>query len=137
MRGLSDRPHVVVIGAGIAGLAAAYRLVQDGVLVTVLERDERIGGKILNQAIGCIGVDLAEDTLLEPADSELNKHRKDGKDQGNCGSIEGDVQTGRQLIHRVSLLGRKCSGVELAEGLRNPQHGSQEAEHRHRPVDDA
>jgi len=61
---MSDRPHVVVIGAGIAGLAAAYRLVQDGVLVTVLERDERLGGKILTETVDGFVVEGGPDAFL-------------------------------------------------------------------------
>jgi protoporphyrinogen oxidase len=38
------RPHIAVIGAGPMGLAAAWRLAQAGAQVTVLERDDRIGG---------------------------------------------------------------------------------------------
>src|SRR3954452_17840854 len=36
--------HVVVIGAGFAGLSAAWELVQRGVRVTVCEADEEVGG---------------------------------------------------------------------------------------------
>ncbi|HWW87831.1 MAG TPA: NAD(P)/FAD-dependent oxidoreductase [Vicinamibacterales bacterium] len=36
--------HVVVIGAGPAGLTAAYALTKDGVNVTVLEADDTVGG---------------------------------------------------------------------------------------------
>ena len=36
--------HVVVIGAGPAGLTAAYLLAKDGVRVTVLEADDIVGG---------------------------------------------------------------------------------------------
>jgi protoporphyrinogen oxidase len=39
-----DRPHVVVIGAGFAGLAAAWELVQQGIRVTVCEGDDEVGG---------------------------------------------------------------------------------------------
>jgi protoporphyrinogen oxidase len=37
-------PHVVIIGAGFCGLAAAYELGKRGVGVTVFERDTQIGG---------------------------------------------------------------------------------------------
>ena len=39
-----SRPHVVVIGAGFCGLAAAYELGLLGIRATVLERDTDIGG---------------------------------------------------------------------------------------------
>ncbi len=42
-------PDVVVIGAGIAGMAAAARLGQSGLSVLMLEARERIGGRILTQ----------------------------------------------------------------------------------------
>ena len=37
-------PHVVVIGAGFCGLAVAYELGKCGIRVTVLERDNEVGG---------------------------------------------------------------------------------------------
>jgi oxygen-dependent protoporphyrinogen oxidase len=40
---------VIVVGAGMAGLAAAYRLRQAGVAVTVLESSGRVGGRISTQ----------------------------------------------------------------------------------------
>jgi monoamine oxidase len=40
-------PDVLIIGCGVAGLAAAGRLSQDGVRVLVLEARDRIGGRVL------------------------------------------------------------------------------------------
>ena len=40
---------VIVIGAGVAGLAAAERLGKAGIPVIVLEARNRIGGRILTQ----------------------------------------------------------------------------------------
>src|SRR5437660_163605 len=39
--------HVIVVGAGTAGLTAAWELSRAGVEVTVLERDDRVGGRVL------------------------------------------------------------------------------------------
>lgn len=50
--------HVVVVGAGIAGLAAARRLVDEGVRVTVLEARERIGGRVWTDMSLGVPVDL-------------------------------------------------------------------------------
>ena len=39
--------HVVILGAGLAGLTLAYRLRDSGLRVTVLEARRRLGGRIL------------------------------------------------------------------------------------------
>src|SRR5438309_10776200 len=44
--------HVGVIGAGILGLTAALRFVQAGARVTVIEREERVGGLVASFEIG-------------------------------------------------------------------------------------
>ncbi|AJP04368.1 protoporphyrinogen oxidase [Streptomyces cyaneogriseus subsp. noncyanogenus] len=56
--------HVVVIGAGIAGLAAAHRLLARGARVTVLEASGRIGGKLLPGEIAGVRVDLGAESML-------------------------------------------------------------------------
>ncbi|MDN0197362.1 protoporphyrinogen oxidase [Streptomyces sp. S.PNR 29] len=56
--------HVVVIGAGIAGLAAAHRLLQRGARVTVLEASDRVGGKLLPGRIAGARVDLGAESML-------------------------------------------------------------------------
>ncbi|MGW1168100.1 protoporphyrinogen oxidase [Streptomyces sp. NPDC002550] len=56
--------HVVVIGAGIAGLAAAHRLLGRGARVTVLEAAGRVGGKLLPGEIAGVRVDLGAESML-------------------------------------------------------------------------
>jgi len=41
-----ERPRVLVVGAGLAGLAAAYELGRTGHEVTVLEARDRVGGRV-------------------------------------------------------------------------------------------
>ncbi|MFF5425654.1 MULTISPECIES: protoporphyrinogen oxidase [unclassified Streptomyces] len=57
-------PHVVVAGGGIAGLAAARRLLAGGARVTLLEGDDRLGGKLLSGEIAGAPVDLGAESLL-------------------------------------------------------------------------
>lgn len=55
---------MIVIGGGIAGLAAAYRLVHAGVMVTLFERDDRLGGKILTERADGFVVEAGPDAFL-------------------------------------------------------------------------
>ncbi|MYU18895.1 protoporphyrinogen oxidase, partial [Streptomyces sp. SID8361] len=56
--------HVVVIGGGIAGLAAAHRLLEGGARVTVLEASARLGGKLRSGEIEGAPVDLGAESML-------------------------------------------------------------------------
>ncbi|MEV4685516.1 protoporphyrinogen oxidase [Streptomyces kurssanovii] len=56
--------HVVVIGGGIAGLAAAHRLLASGVRVTLLEATARVGGKLRSGEIEGVRVDLGAESML-------------------------------------------------------------------------
>ncbi|MEU2247206.1 protoporphyrinogen oxidase [Streptomyces sp. NPDC019224] len=56
--------HVVVIGGGIAGLAAAHRLVGAGLRVTVLEATARLGGKLMTGEVAGVRVDLGAESML-------------------------------------------------------------------------
>ncbi|MFF4230784.1 protoporphyrinogen oxidase [Streptomyces sp. NPDC001820] len=56
--------HVVVIGGGIAGLAAAHRLIESGARVTLLEATDRLGGKLQAGEIEGAPVDLGAESML-------------------------------------------------------------------------
>ncbi len=45
---VSDSFDVVVVGAGIAGLTAAYSLAADGYSIRVLEKNQRVGGRTVS-----------------------------------------------------------------------------------------
>lgn len=56
---LTSRPSVVVIGAGIAGLTAATGLAERGVAVTILERENYLGGRVGGWTENHDGAELA------------------------------------------------------------------------------
>src|SRR5438477_401484 len=58
---MSDRTRVVVVGAGIAGLATAWYLQQRGIDVVVLEADDRVGGKVRSRDFGGLLLDVGPD----------------------------------------------------------------------------
>jgi oxygen-dependent protoporphyrinogen oxidase len=56
--------HVVVIGGGIAGLAAAFFLKDEPVRVTVLEGSPRLGGKLSASEVAGVAMDEGAEALL-------------------------------------------------------------------------
>lgn len=64
---------VVIVGAGIAGLAAAYELSRQRVACVVLERAARPGGVIFSEEVDGFTIDGGPDSLLvqKPAGIEL------------------------------------------------------------------
>jgi protoporphyrinogen/coproporphyrinogen III oxidase len=58
------RPRVLIVGGGIAGLAAAFFLRDEPVRVTVLEGSPRLGGKLSVSEIAGIAVDEGAEALL-------------------------------------------------------------------------
>ncbi|MFD7913505.1 protoporphyrinogen oxidase [Streptomyces sp. NPDC059752] len=63
-RSTGSQRHVVVIGGGIAGLAAAHRLLAEGVRVTLLEAGPRLGGKLYAGELAGARVDLGAESVL-------------------------------------------------------------------------
>jgi oxygen-dependent protoporphyrinogen oxidase len=55
---------VVVVGGGIAGLAAAARLVDSGCDVVVIEASDRVGGKLRTHVVGGLSLEAGAESLL-------------------------------------------------------------------------
>ncbi len=64
MERTNARPHVVIVGGGISGLAAAFFLRDEAVRVTVLEGSPRLGGKLSVSEIAGVAVDEGAEALL-------------------------------------------------------------------------
>jgi phytoene desaturase len=60
------KPKVIVIGAGVAGLAAAIRLACQGHAVTVFEANAFVGGKINSQRFGDYRFDMGPSVFTGP-----------------------------------------------------------------------
>ncbi|MEV5593956.1 FAD-dependent oxidoreductase [Streptomyces sp. NPDC052496] len=71
-------PHIVVIGGGIAGLAAAHRLTGAGLRVTLLESTGRLGGKLRSGDIAGTPVDLGAEALRVPRPEAVDLAREVG-----------------------------------------------------------
>jgi protoporphyrinogen/coproporphyrinogen III oxidase len=76
-------PHVVVIGGGIAGLAAAFFLKDEPVRVTVLEGSPRLGGKLSASDVAGVSMDEGAEALLA--------RRPEGIDLITAAGLAGDL----------------------------------------------
>jgi oxygen-dependent protoporphyrinogen oxidase len=69
--------HIVIVGGGIAGLAAAYRLItsEPSLQVTLIEASERLGGKIVTERVDGFIIEGGPDSFLasKPRGVELSE----------------------------------------------------------------
>lgn len=72
--------RVVVVGAGIAGLSAAFALRDAGAEVLIVEAATRIGGKLLVSDVGGIPVDAGAEAMLARAPEGVALARELGLD---------------------------------------------------------
>lgn len=62
---LMRNQKVLVVGAGLAGLASAYTLSKNGFDVNVLEAASHPGGRVVRQTVGAFQIDLGANLFLE------------------------------------------------------------------------
>lgn len=91
--------HAVVVGGGIAGLAAARVLARDGVRVTVLEGSPRIGGKLQVSEIAGIPVDEGAESMLARRPEGMDLVR----DLGRSGDLVNPGTTSSAILSRGAL----------------------------------
>lgn len=101
--------HVVIVGAGIAGAAAAHALSGRGLDVTVLEQSDRIGGKLHRVEVGGVVVDVGAEAMLNRRHEGVDLARQ----VGLADAIVHPATTSSQLWNRNRLvpLPRTLMGV--------------------------
>ncbi|WP_131739080.1 protoporphyrinogen oxidase [Actinomadura roseirufa] len=91
--------HAVVVGAGIAGLAAARALARGGVRVTVLEGSPQVGGKLRVGEIAGLPVDEGAESMLARRPEGLDLVR----DLGRSGDLVNPGTTSSAILSRGAL----------------------------------
>lgn len=110
--------HAVVVGAGVAGLTAGWRLAQAGWQVSIFEQQNCVGGLLAGPTVGGVNCDLGAHRLHPAAlrvaavadvarTAPLEPRQRKGK----------IVLRGQQLNYPLSPLGL-MRGLGLADGLR-------------------
>ena len=119
-------PHVVVVGGGISGLAAAFYLKDEPVRVTVLEGAARLGGKLSASDVAGVAMDEGAEALLarRPEGIELITAAGLGGDLVPAGVTSSAIYTRGALrpLPRRQFMGVPADVDELAAtGVISPE----------------
>ena len=118
MERTNARPHVVIVGGGISGLAAAFSLRDEPVRVTVLEGSPRLGGKLSVSGIAGVAVDEGAEALLvtRPEGIELIAEAGLGDQRTDPGPTSSAIWTLGALrpLPRRQFMGVPSDMAELA-----------------------
>lgn len=96
--GRAERPHVVVLGAGPAGVGAAYQLTRRGIArVTVLEQRDTVGGNAGSFELDGLHADYGSHRLHPACDPEILRDLRE---------LLGDDLLDRPRHGRIRLQGR-------------------------------
>jgi len=134
-------PHVVVVGGGITGLAAAFFLKDQPVRVTVLEGSPRLGGKLHASDVAGVAMDEGAEALLarRPEGIELIKAVGLGDELVPAGVTSSAIYTRGALrsLPRRQFLGVPADLDELAAtGVVSPEGVARARDEHARPAED-
>ncbi len=125
---LEPGDRVVVVGAGITGLTAAFELQRRGTDVTVLEAGSRAGGKVSAAEVGSVTVDTGPDGFLarDPSVAELCRQLGLGSEIVSQESSGAGIWWAGQLrLLPPSMLGVPFDAAALADSGLLSEHGQQ------------
>ncbi len=102
--------RVIIVGGGIAGLAAAYRLLKTApdAQITLIESDNRLGGKVVTDRVDGFVIEGGPDTFLSYKPRGIGLCRELG--------LEDRLHGTNEKIHRTYVM-RQGRLYDLPEGL--------------------
>ena len=123
---MSDKKHIVIIGGGAAGCIAAGTLAKDGYRISLLEKDEKTGGKLNNwyqlfpdRRSGKEVIDFLDNEINHPEISLLNNTEiTDVEDNGG----RYIVKTSKDALPVADAI-LMATGFDLFDAHRKEEYG--------------
>ncbi len=104
--GATSSKSIAVLGAGVTGLAAAYRLAAKGHRVRVFERNARVGGSV--------GTEIADEWLVETGPNSLQESPELTSLIGELGLASERIEAGSMAKNRFLLKGGRAVPVPMS-----------------------
>ncbi|NVB78202.1 MAG: FAD-dependent oxidoreductase [Kofleriaceae bacterium] len=135
---MSARPEVAVIGAGLAGLAAARTLIEHGVDVEIFEASDRIGGRAHTIEVEHhdLPVELGPEFVHGAPDVTMNLVREASAELEHLGNQNHVWQDGH-LVHEHSMWRRLGKLLDHARRLPRDESALDYLAHEHMSQKDA
>ena len=129
---MPEPSHTVVVGGGIAGLAAAWFLTEAGHRVTVVEGSPIVGGKLRTATVAGLSVDVGAEAMLARRPEGIELARAAGLEIVHPATTASRVWSRGELLPLPrTLMGvpldpesLAASGLLSAEGLERALHES-------------
>lgn len=135
---MSSRPEVAVIGAGLAGLAAARALVEHGIEVEIFEASGRIGGRArtIEEDHQDLPVELGPEFVHGTPDSTLNLVREASAEIEHLDS-QNHVWSDGHLVREHRMWRKLGKLLDGAKRLTHDESAREYLEHEHMSPKDA
>ena len=112
---LTPGSKVVIVGAGLAGMGAAQKLIDAGMDVEVIEASGRAGGRVYTENVGGNPIDIGAAWLHYGNANALYRQQKDKQqfvETDFSTALIGDLQANPPVIERISSASHIADDIE-------------------------